>query len=149
MAIRKKTISAAPVQREVGPRTAPQPFSMHRFVSLWHCDCEYEVDGNAIYLWEPLYHPADLGEDARPSWEFEHVVFYRPVEKDWVRVNRHLMFDRGATPDVVLLRSGICAEVGGAQVVWRGDRWFIRWHAWKNSHFAKLAAAGIEAYKAS
>lgn len=98
-------------------------------------------------MWEPLHHPADIGPDARPCWEYEHVVFYRPEHKDWVHVNRHLMFTRGCAPDVVILPSGLCVEVTGAQIIWRGDRWAVRWHGYTHTRAAKLAKAGIEAWK--
>lgn len=132
------------------PEEAKQftPFAMSRFCSLWRCECEYEQTGNLVALWEPLHYPDNLGPDDRPRWDDEKIVFYRPAQKDWVHVNRHLMFSRGAiAPDVVMLPSGLWLEITGAQVVWRDDHWFIRWHGYTNSRAAKLAAAGIVAWK--
>ena len=129
-----------------------EPFSMSRFLSVWHCECEYEIaheSKNLVYLWEPLHHPQDdtLDETARPRWEYEKIVFYREVQKDWIHVNRHLMFGKSASPDVVILPSGLCVEIGGAQVVWRVDRWFVRWHGYTNSRAALFAKQGLEAWK--
>lgn len=126
-----------------------QPFSMSRFCSIWRIECEYEVDGNRVYLWEPLLPAVEVGADARPSWEYDHVTFYRPFQKDWVRCNRHLMFSRSASPDVVVLPSGLCVEMAGAQIVWREEhqRWFVRWHGWTNSRAAKLATEGLKAWR--
>ncbi len=128
------------------------PFHMSRFLSVWHCECEYEIasdSGNLYYLWEPLHHPEDknLDQTARPRWEYEQIVFYREKEKDWIHVNRHLMFDRCASPDIVILPCGACVEIAGAQVVWRNGHWYIRWHGYTNGRNARFVAAGIEAWK--
>lgn len=125
-----------------------KPFVMSRFLSVFHCEAEAARDGNLVTLWEPLHSEKELTEHDRPSWEFEHVVFYRERHKDWVRVQRHLMFSHGASPTVVMLPAnppGPCAgavvEITGAQVVWRADRWFIRWHGYTNSRAARMVAA--------
>lgn len=129
-----------------------KPFAMSRFVSLFHCECEYEADEkypNTIYLWEPLHSQKILTEKDRPSWRDQEICFYREAHKDWVYVQRHLIFSRGASPDVVILPDGLCVEITGAQVIWRPQfgQWFIRWHGYKHSRFAKLAQQGIEAWK--
>lgn len=130
-----------------------RPFVMSRFLSVFHCEAEAERDGNLIYLWEPLHYTTELTAEDRPSWEYEHVTFYRPAHKDWVRVQRHLMFNQTASPTVVMLHvyppgpcAGACVEITGAQVHWRGDRWFVRWHGYTNSRAAKMVKAGIEWY---
>lgn len=126
-----------------------KPFAMSRFVSLFLCEAECERDGNIVYLWEPLHAQKPLTEKDHPRWEDDNVLFYREEQKDWVRVNRHLMFDRGASPDVVILPDGLCVEITGAQIVWRDEhqQWFVRWHGYTHSRFAKLAQQGLEAWK--
>ena len=128
------------------------PFAMSRFVALYHCECEYELDEtypNTVYLWEPLHAQKPLTKTDSPSWGNDSICFYRKVHKDWVYVNRHLMFSRGASPDVLILPNGLCVEVTSAQVVWRAtfEQWFIRWHGYTNSRFAKLAKHGLDAWR--
>jgi hypothetical protein len=131
-----------------------KPFVMSRMLSVFHCEAEAERDGNLIHLWEPLHYTEELTELDKPRWEDQQIVFYRPGQKNWVHVNRHLMFRWGGDNTVLILPSwppGPCAgavvEVTGAQVVWRGDRWFIRWHGYTNTRPARMVAAGIEWYR--
>ncbi|MBI3654148.1 MAG: hypothetical protein HY231_24210 [Acidobacteria bacterium] len=127
-----------------------KPFSMHRFVSLWCCECEFEVDGNVVFLWEPLHYPGEkLTEKDRPHWNDEYITFYRVEEKDWLRITRHLMFSRSASPDVLILQNGLCVEVTGGQVVWRSEfeRWFIRWQGYTHSRMSLLASTGLEQWR--
>jgi hypothetical protein len=134
-----------------------KPFSMSRFCSIWHCECEYEVDGNLVYLFEPLHYTEEITEKDKPHWGDEKVTFYREQQKDWIHVNRHLMFSRfgGVSPDVVMLprfpnarlQSGLIVEVTGGQVIWREERWFVRWQGYTHTRAAKLVRAGIEWWK--
>jgi hypothetical protein len=133
--------------KEDGREQQIKPFSMSRFCTLWRCECEFEVDGNLVYLWEPLHPHVGIGPEAKPRWEYEQIVFYRPEQKDWIYVNRHLMFDKAGFNDVLVLKNGQPVEVVGAQVVWREGRWFIRWHGYKHSRLARAAAAFFEDWR--
>lgn len=131
-----------------------KPFVMSRMLSVFHCEAEAERDGNLVTLWEALHSPHELTEADSPRWEYEQIVFYRPAHGDRVHVNRHLMFNRTASPTVLILPSwppgpcaGVVVEVTGGQVVWRGNSWFIRWHGYTNSRAARMVAAGIEWYR--
>lgn len=131
-----------------------KPFSMSRMLSVFHCEAEAEREGNLVRLWEPLHYNEELTERDKPHWEDEKIVFYRPEQHAWVHVNRHLMFRWGGDNTVLilpLLPEGPCAgavvEVTGAQVRWRRERWFIRWHGYTNSRAARMVAAGIEWYR--
>ena len=46
----------------------PRPLSLSAFAKLWHCDAEFEPDGDSVHwvhVWEPL--DVDAPPDARPG----------------------------------------------------------------------------------
>lgn len=122
---------------------------MSRFFSVFRCEAEHEVDGNVVYLWERLFPAVEVGPDAKPRWDYEQIVFYRPVERDHIHVNRHLMFSRGASPDVLVLQNGLCVEITSGQVVWRESAWFIRWHGYTHTRMARATRAALDVWKSA
>ncbi len=132
-----------------------KPFSMSRFCSVWHAEGEYEVDGNLVYVYEPLHYTETLTENDSPHWGDMEITFYRKEHSDWVRVSRHLMFGRhSVSPDIIMLpppratqertMSGAIVEITGGKVIWRNDRWCIRWQGYTHSRMALMVRAGIE-----
>ncbi|MCP9496247.1 MAG: hypothetical protein MSG64_17525 [Pyrinomonadaceae bacterium MAG19_C2-C3] len=135
-----------------------KPFSMSRFCSVWHCEGEYEVDGNLVYVYEPLHYTETLTETDSPHWGDMEITFYRKQQLDWVRVSRHLMFARqGYCSDIIMLpppratqertMQGQIVELTSGKVIWRNHRWSIRWQGYTHSRMALMIKAGVEWYK--
>lgn len=137
-----------------------QPFSMIRFCSIWHAEGEYEVEGNLVYVYEPLHYKEALTENDRPHWGDAEITFYREQQKDWVRVNRHLMFGRDSVSPVIIMlppprtphartmgTGGQIVELTSGKVVWRDDSWFIRWQGYTHTRMALMVRAGVEWWK--
>lgn len=129
-------------------------FTMSRFCSVFHAEGEYEVDGNLVYIYEPLHYTEVLTKKDRPHWGDAEITFYREGHKDWIRVNRHLMFSHSASPTILMLpppratqhrtMEGPMVEVTSGTVLWRYDRWFIRWQGYTHTRAALMVRAGVE-----
>ena len=116
---------------------------MSRFLSIWHVEGEIQKENQLVRMYERLYYTELLTADDKPSWNYDNVTFYRPATKDWVRATRHLMFSRGASPDVLIHQDGTVFECTSGEIIWRGDHWWVCWFGYQNTRAAKMVRAGI------
>ena len=127
--------------------------SLRAFVKLWDCDAEWEPDGDSkcsVIVWEPLN--VDVPPDARPFvYGIGEIDFYDCMGNTVIakRIRFHSLND--SFPNLILLPDGVWRETTWAQVVWREhpDRtgWYVMHRATSNTRAARMANAGMEAYR--
>lgn len=129
-----------------------KPFSVHRFATLWDCDCDFEVIGKyAILLIEPLQTSAP--EWARASWSFGQIEFRNPLAMS----KENPYFDKGVrhhelenvSPMLVRMRNGKWYELGMPSIKYRQDYgcWCLERKAFCNSRLSSMMNGGQEFYR--
>jgi hypothetical protein len=132
-----------------------KPFSMSRFATLWHCECEFKQDGNVVTLYEPLLYDEEIDSTWNAVWEDRSIRFYyvasngKEKRKPHVTVNRHLMFSGSScSPDILILIDGTCVELTTGQVRWREEkqRWYVVWVGYTHSRYALAVKEALGVY---
>jgi hypothetical protein len=140
------------------PMNHGRPMSLSAFCKCWHCDAEFERDGDSehwVIVWEPL--DTDAPADARPyvygsgeidfydrtgNIDFYDRTGYRMLAR---RVRYHCLND--SFPNLLLMSDGVWREAGLGSVVHRDGRWWVRSRAADNTRAARMMNAGWAEYR--
>ena len=120
--------------------------SCRAFCQLAELDAEWEWCGAcSVYVYEPLNIEAPA--DARASCCLVNQVdFYdRTGNQSLGRTHHHELVS--VVPLVVHVQGlGLWFEIASGTVIYRNNRWTMRWLAYNNTRLAYLATFGMEAY---
>jgi hypothetical protein len=127
-----------------------RPMSLSAFAKLWHCDAEFQADGDSkhwVVIWEPL--DVTAPPDARPHvYGMGEISFYDRTGNALI-VRRARYHDLNDTfPNLLLMSDGIWRESMPGEIVYRDGRWWHRFRGADNTRAARMMNAGWGEYLA-